>query len=489
MKKLFLLFAGVYLLTACGKDPALVDGSDHTYRLNLYTVEEARMSYERACKTISRSEAEGVLTPGDYIVDWDGAQISIDSTLYSVDVPIELAYEYYRYLEIEGEVYWIPLYPKLVAVSTPDKERSSVYIRYFIPHEYFEWAHDPSIYDEMLNSGAKQDYTGLSLYTTLAGDPVCAVRYEKGRLETYGFLYDEERTMTENAELMNTILDGVRIGRADKSVSRGIDTNEDDPIIDLGDIEVVPIYPEPEDENENDDEMFDKWPVLPVPGGDISDSPGGGGGSGSGTGTGSGEGDGNGDGNNNQISSKYNANIKYEDKDTIEPLLDSLAEDCLSSTLFEKLSGVSIETGAGNSYFDHTTGTIFLSGEKGYRDYVLLEELLHAYQYQQYGSEYAGRMLNNEVEAKVGWLIYLTGRDRFNQIHLSSKLGPDYMIIACLADSIAYDFYDPIRDADMYIAAKESIRKAGKNKPYEDMTYVEDHSFSQLLNLLINCAY
>lgn len=43
-------------------------------------------------------------------------------------VPIELAYEDYRYLEIDDEVYWIPLYPKLVTVTPPDKEHSSVYM-------------------------------------------------------------------------------------------------------------------------------------------------------------------------------------------------------------------------------------------------------------------------------------------------------------------------------------------------------------------------
>ena len=396
MKKIVFLLAGVYLLTACGKDPALADRSDHTYRSKFYTVGEARASYERACVTASRAEAEGVLTPGDYTLDWDQAQISIDSTLYSADVPIELAYEYYRYLEIEGEVYWIPLYPKLVTVTPPDKEHSSVYIRYYVPHEYYEWAHNPGVYDELLNSLPKQDFTGLSLYTNLNGDPVCVARYEEGRLETRGFLYDKWHTIEENAEVMTEILDGLRVGRATKSTSRGVnDINDIEPVI----IEVgFPIDP------------FEDWLVLPVIDPNEGYSAGGGGGGSSGSGTGSG--DGNGEGESSESSYEYNDKIKYEDEETVKPLLDSLYQDCMGRALINSLQNVRIFTGKESNASDGDTIYLEKHPQMGYRNYVFLEELFHCGQVQYRDPSKPFPSLNFEIEAKVAWLLYL---ERSNQ--------------------------------------------------------------------------
>lgn len=404
MRKLLFLLVGVCLLTACGKDPSLADRSDHTYRSKVYTVGEARASYERVCETASRAEAEGVLTPGDYTLDWEQAQISIDSTLYSADVPIELAYEYYRYLEIEGEVYWIPLYPKLVTVTPPDKEHSSVYIRYYVPHEYYEWAHDPEVYDELLNSLPKQDFTGMSLYTTLGGDPVCVARYKEGRLEAYGFLYEKGRTVEENAEVMTEILDGLRVGRTAKSsVSRGTETNDGYPI---EEVVVIGVRPKPEPKKDEAD-PFEDWHVLPVPNMDGGGSSGGGGGGGSGAGSGEGNGDDNGNSESSEKSYEYNEKIKYEDEETVKPLLDSIFQDCMGSTLIASLGDVTIETNAGKNSYDYKTNILKICPDSvyGYRDYVFLEELIHAYQYQN-RDDAVSRVLDNEIEAKVGWLLY-----------------------------------------------------------------------------------
>ena len=42
------------------------------------------------------------------------------------------------------------------------------------------------------------------------------------------------------------------------------------------------------------------------------------------------------------------------------------------------------------------------------RDYVLVEELIHAFQFQRQGeTEFVKNTLSNEVEAKMGWIMYL----------------------------------------------------------------------------------
>ena len=405
LKKLTIFVLGVVLfMSACARHERFFLPERET---SLYTIEEAEKAYELARAGLSRSDAEdGVLTMGEYQPDWSGAEISIDSTLYSADVPIEGEYAYYRYLEIEGEVYWIPLYPKLVTVTTPEKEHSSAYIRYYVPHEYYEWSHDPEVYDQLLNSLPKGDFTGLSLYTTLSGDPVCVARYSRGRLKEYGFLYDKAYSLEENVAIMRRILKGLKIGRAVVSVSRGnTDNSGGDPTIDGGIIEEVPIYPpkrDPLDDGEFPDE--EEWAVLPIPGMGSGGSGGLGGASGGGGGTSSDDDE---EYPNGIKSSKYNEHITYEDEEILEPLLDSIAKDCMGGTLLEGLGNVTIVTNSDRNYYSSKTNTIYLINDPvyGYRDYVFLEELIHAYQFQT--QDYVNdRQLDNEIEAKVGWFLY-----------------------------------------------------------------------------------
>ena len=405
LKKLTIFVLGVVLfMSACVRHERFFLPERET---SLYTIEEAEKAYELARMGLSRSDAEdGVLTMGEYLPDWSGAEISIDSTLYSADVPIDGEYAYYRYLEIEDEVFWIPLYPKLVTVTTPEKEHSSAYIRYYVPHEYYEWSHDPEVYDQLLNSLPKGDFTGLSLYTTLSGDPVCVARYSRGRLKEYGFLYDKAYSLEENVAIMRRILKGLKIGRAVVSVSRGnTDNSGGDPTIDGGIIEEVPIYPpksDPLDDGEFPDE--EEWAVLPIPGmgsggsGGLGGAPGGGGGTSS---------DDDEEYPNGTKSSKYNEHITYEDEEILEPLLDSIAKDCMGGTLLEGLGNVTIVTNSDRNYYNSEKNTIYLINHPvyGYRDYVFLEELIHAYQSQN-REDAAGRVLDNEIEAKVGWLLY-----------------------------------------------------------------------------------
>lgn len=444
----------------------------------LYTIAEAEKAYELARMGLSRSDAEdGVLTMGTYQPDWSEAEISIDSTLYSADVPIEGEYAYYRYLEIEGEVFWIPLYPKMVTVTTPDKEHSSVYIRYYVPHEYYEWSHDPEVYDQLLNSLPKQDFTGLSLYTTLSGDPVCVARYNRGSLKAYAFLFDNAHTAEENVAMMNTILNGLRVGRATKSTSRGVDDiNVIEPVVVVGEM------PEKEDQDqgsEQEDDAVVREEVSPVvnreggspgatgnttPSDDDSDSEG-------------------------ETSSKYNDAIKYTDKDIVEPLLDSIAKDCMGGTLLEGLGDVTIVTNSDRNSYNSETNTIYLKNDPayGFRDYVFLEELIHAYQFQNQ-SDASGRALNNEIEAKVGWLLY---KDRLND-PLSETLQIRAFKTPKTAQAVlllASYFQAGISFDNEYFVSQYYIVANGlKRDLYPNISYKEEFTdFNVLIALMINC--
>lgn len=83
-----------------------------------------------------------------------------------------------------------------------------------------------------------------------------------------------------------------------------------------------------------------------------------------------------------------------------------------------------IATSNGNNHFIYEasfsgntliaqSGTIEISKME---DYVLLEELIHAYQYRNGKSQGRENALNNEIEAKVGWLLYF-GKKRQKTIY------------------------------------------------------------------------
>ncbi len=459
----------------------------------LYTIAEAEKAYELARMGLSRSEATaGVLTLGAYQPDWSGAEISIDSTLYSADVPIEGEYAYYRYLEIEGEVFWIPLYPKLVTVTTPEKDLSSVYIRYYVPHEYYEWSHDPEVYDELLNSLPKGDFTGLSLYTTLSGDPVCVARYDRGYLKEYAFLFDSEHTTEERVAMMNTILNGLKVGRVSRNpISRANgEIDSEDPPQDGGEIKevvIVGVKPQqPEDQNDEPDKD-EQVHLLPIIRGDSNnEKPGMGGGNG-----GNSSSD-NGDQQQGSEKSKYNDKITYEDAEIVEPLLDSIAKDCMGGTLLDGLGDVTIVTNSDRNSYNSETNTIYLKNDPayGFRDYVFLEELIHAYQFQ--NQDYVNdRLLDNEIEAKVGWLLYKERRTEglTNEL-LNRAFGKPQAQNAVF--SLADSFYYGIPPTTNFFIENYYIFAVSLHllPAYENYSFLGNESsrrFETLVMLMINC--
>lgn len=100
----------------------------------LYSVAQARAFYHRTGTTTRTIAASGPLTPGDYSLDWERAEVSLDSLLSSVDVPIDMQYRYYRYLQpAPDNVEPVPIYSKLVVVKEHPTLLEGCYIRYAMP--------------------------------------------------------------------------------------------------------------------------------------------------------------------------------------------------------------------------------------------------------------------------------------------------------------------------------------------------------------------
>ncbi len=193
----------------------------------------------------------------------------------------------------------------------------------------------------------------------------------------------------------------------------------------------------------------------------------------------------------------WNTAIKYEDEQ-VEKLLDSLGMDCMGGTLIRSLDGVTILTGQDGNYYDHTNKTIHLQNHDkyGYRDYVLLEELIHCYQYQECAS--SGRRfptLNDEIEAKVGWLVYIDGQLEYDYI-VSGKtqLGNDADALYMMADLLSFGANPSGAEfSELYFRSKESLqslRKKSEHFPFVEPCYpqdkypfVEDYTFGRFENL------
>ncbi|MBQ2843247.1 MAG: hypothetical protein IJE69_03225 [Alistipes sp.] len=485
------LLVGIVVgLWMCSKEPTVPPiGAKEP----LYSVAKARAYYDGASCTTRTIAEPGPLTPGDYSLDWERAEVSLDSLLSSVDVPIDMQYRYYRYLQPETDsVELVPTYSKLVVVKEHPTLLEGCYIRYIMPARSMRSAYPDYDYDALLNSRPKTNFTGVSLYTDLNGWPMCVAYYYEGDLLFDAFLFDKTHTLEENIERLYNLIDDLTVARCSQARTRGTETNQDDgKPIDIEKVIVTETWQDLLDrlltklELENA-HLYD----LPQP--DIGDSAGFGD---SGSGGASSGNSGDGDGENN--TSDHNSKIEYEDKETkelIEPLLDSISQDCMGKTLLDALDGVTIKIGANQDQF--IKNTIFLENDEtyGYRDYVLMEELIHCYQRQYHGADATNsKTLNYEIEAKVGWYIYKL--DAHYQTTLSSAqhvraFGKDTTIAAFITLSQLYLTSGYLSDTfyDFYVIAGDGLQQPGTSYENMNKSYtLEDMNFDSLNQLRENC--
>lgn len=399
-----------------------------------------------------------------------------------------MQYRYYRYLQPEPDsVEFVPIYSKLVVVNEHPTLLEGCYIRYIMPARSMRSAYPDYDYDALLNSRPKTDFTGVSLYTDLNGWPMCVAYYYEGDLLFDAFLFDKAHTLEENIERLYNLIDDLTVARCSQATTRA---QQESPVLDGGKIEDVIILPEWELHLRN------LLSEISITNPDLDNCPkpttddGGNGGGGSGSSSGS-----SGDSENN--SSEHNENIKFEDEETkeiIEPLLDSIGQDCMGKTLLAALDGVTIKIGADQDQF--INNTIFLENDEtyGYRDYVLMEELIHCYQRQYHGADAINsKTLNYEIEAKVGWYIYKL--DEHYQTTLSRAqhvraFGKDTTIAAFITLSQLYLTNGYLSDTfyDFYIIAGDGLQQPGTSYENMNKSYtLEDMNFDSLNQLRENC--
>jgi len=455
------------------------------------SVEEARKAYDRICeRTRSTEEETGVLHPGETTVYWDGAAYSENSYAASYDVPIwtEQGFQIIRSEDGCGDFDDL-IFPKLVVVSEREApETATPYLAFYFADPDPNRDGEPVAGSGLLNSLPKTDFSGRIVYTELTGQPVAAARYIEGRQTERAFLYDARDSLSfvTIADRYNRIVEDIRIHlyipEANTRSNKGQENDGDnsDPT-DGGTIPTVVVTCKPIN-----------FPVyIPTinwqtvrPDPSLGASPGGGGGWGGGA---------NGPGRDG-----FYRNSKLRtDSEIVDRMLDSIYEDCMGKTLIDALDhNITITTDSDRNGIKSDL-IFFAEGKAGARNrsFVLLEELIHAYQHQNLSPvDCKKRKLNLEIEAKAGWMMYekrKSGNFFFTPNQFNRQLGHKKGTIDFqdLCDNV-YPDYDKNNwfHASLYEDAIASLRTI---RAYKDETNYpeseEDRNFDLLKELMKNC--
>lgn len=496
---LFLSCAALCLHSCSVEEEPPVRGREKSVRL---TVDEARRYVESQLAQLTRStgaDESDLLVLGNYSVDWSRAESSVGDVLYSVDVPAEGAYSYCSVVfDSVGNPVLTPMYHKLVVVKDGQTEALESYIRFYIPTPEHALAHAGSYYDALLNSDVKGDFTGMSLYTTLGGFPVCAGRYADGTLQDSGFLGDTLHTVEENAVKIANLLDGVLAARM-CALTRAKDgttkprTDDDTTIWDAGGIgEVVAIGKPLQRKNE-----VTEWYVgggsgggMPKPDPLDDDKPSGGGSGNKGDNPAGSD----------DSSGRYakNKHITTEDQNIMR-LLDSIASDCMGELLISTLSDdVTIVRGstygagalAVQPVFGDDgvwTGNNYRIEIAGYLDISLIEELIHLHQHSGKSPDAVrSYRMNNEIEAKLGWYMYRQRIKKMDEDMKPALGGKSGLLIFRELDK-NYNANDMV-GADFYNTYMSAVAILRPGYPEDKYPFSESRmTFTELVELMKDC--
>jgi len=316
-----------------------------------------------------------------------------------VEVIAERYYEQVHYLP-DSTAVRSTVFPRLVVVEERLRERNPTsYVAFYFPDRLTEENYEQDAGEGLLNSLPKEDFSGVIVYTTLRGFPVAASRHEDGRQLSHAFLGDatDDASLLEEVEKYNRIVENIRIFVGDETRSSALED------LDGGDVPPVivtapPIVRLPKLENPVTDPDPIDWEVTDPSKPNIPDDP-----IGDDTGKESSLKDG-----------KYDKNEHIQTtSELVAEILDEIYNDCMGKTLIDAIGAditIIVDSDSHKNGYDGNEFTIYFGdgNENGQqRPYVLIEELVHAYQHSQVGSEsFNSYKLNYEIEAKACWLWY-----------------------------------------------------------------------------------
>ena len=366
------------------------------------TAAAAREFYEtaRPVRTRSGEATAGALTLGTFEPLWDAALPSESLNLEAVDVPVwgDCLYRLPVGRDSLGRELGLRIAHRLVVLRQKSSGNMCSYLIFYLPDSCYAAARPlqtAELCETLLSCAEKASFTGLALYTRTDGTPVAAQRYDEGMPGAGAFLFDGRCPARENLERLRRMIGSVELWKCGAAKTRGVGgINSIAPVIVYGQQPIRTIVIEVPPVPVVDEGVTEFTPLFPG----FAGGPGGGA-----------DADGN---------SKFrgNENIRTKDPDVLE-LLDEFMLDCMGRTLIQNLNyTIEIENGEANFFNAETVFpkiTLTQNPRKhDIHDVILMEELLHAYQYQVMGRDIYARQMNCEIEAKLGWYMY---RQRIGQ--------------------------------------------------------------------------
>lgn len=521
------MLALLLLGTSCRTDDS--DSATPPETVRPFTLEEALAACEQSRSQTRAADDEGVLAPGETDIFWETAAYSQNEygASYDVEIFVDRCYRTVWTLP-DGRSLGDLILPRLVVVKAAEiyERTTTAYLAYYIPDpdESRSPVDDPAA--GLLNSLPKPGFSGRILYTSLAGFPVAAAKYGDGELLDHAFLFEETDSLSilRSIEHYNRLVADIRVspvrenGYEETRSNPNDGTTEEttaettDKIKDGGEVGEVVVVASPKRPKLDITPDID-WknfrptdPVGLVPPGRPGAGPGGN----------SGRDNSDSDDSNKDGYSK-NPNIRVYD-DVTQELLDELYDDCMGQTLLNSIKNVSIyiddipqadldryssdkldqylgKNGALPIYNNGTLETVKIffadggaNGRK--RGYVLMEELIHAYQRQALSrDDYNNQKLNNEIEAKVGWVLYQERKYSMEhtETNYDRQLGKGGIRIFQALSGLRQTPSDPLF-SQLYMRAIKSLRTIGSYSNIEK--YPESESardFDLLLDLMKNC--
>lgn len=502
------MLALLLLGTSCRTDDS--DSATPPETVRPFTLEEALAACEQARSQTRAADDEGVLAPGETDIFWETAAYSQNEygASYDVEIFVDRCYRTVWTLP-DGRSLGDLILPRLVVVKAAEiyERTTTAYLAYYIPDpdESRSPVDDPAA--GLLNSLPKPGFSGRILYTSLAGFPVAAAKYGDGELLDHAFLFEETDSLSilRSIEHYNRLVADIRVspvrengyeetrsnpndGTTEETTAETTDKMKDGG--EVGEVVVVAFPKRPKLDIIPDIDWKNFRPTDPVglvPPGRPGAGPGGN------------SGKDNSDSNKDGYSK--NPNIRVYD-DVTQELLDELYDDCMGQTLLNSIDHrvcIKIEDNPKynetepfyiNDKLALTTIHFGDGGPKGEkRRYVLMEELIHAYQYQRIPlDDFRAQKLNKEIESKLGWFLFekknSVDSNMFFERDFDSQLGRNgtasFHVLAASYNSDNKFLYDYA-----YNEAIFSLRTIAAYRNYSESQ--DARNFNLLLELLKNC--
>lgn len=491
-KYLYILFAACCIAACENYDGHEYDGGNTPQQRPRLSAAAARQWFESAERgSATRAgcddDPHAFFRTGELRPAWECGKESSDERIDAVDVPAEGEWSYRVICDSAS----YPLYCGVVVLDEPGSERTCSYTVFYIPSASAAEDYTPDVCACFRNrADDKLLFSGLAVYTLHSGIPVAAVRYILGNPVEGSYLFDPAAEYEQNYDRLYSMLSGIRLLRCRNrdAATRSGDSgeggtaggdgagndggsggNKPDPGNDKygGMVPQVvciappinrtpdpePDKPEPPKPPKKDTEVTQD-DINPLPLKVTTRPP---------------------TGNNTKQSVNFalNTNIKLncDNIDDILRLLDSLYNDCMGKKLIGSIDTdltikSSDSTSKAKNYYDFNEGSIYMSSPP--RMVVIIEEMTHHYQHSTNGNNRATHGLNNEIEAKLGWSLYVL-RHGGNLGEYAAALGKKdgaknfQRMVNCYTPGITSETYDYDEFQDWYIKAMEIFRK-GKNK-------------------------